>query len=120
MVENAAAAVRRGEIWWADLTQPRRSEPGYRRPVLVVQANSFNSSRIQTILVAVVTGNVGLAAAPGNVLVPAGSSGLLRDSVVNVSQILTLDRTFLSEHAGTLPRRLQTAVDAGLRTVLQL
>ena len=86
-----AGALQRGEIWWADLPQPRRSEPGYRRPVLVIQANSFNRSRIQTVLVAVVTGNVELALAPGNVLLPADSSGLPRDSVVNVSQILTLD-----------------------------
>jgi mRNA interferase MazF len=88
--------------------------------VLVVQANAFNRSRIQTILVAVVTSNVELAAAPGNVLLPARSAGLPRDSVVNVSQVLTLDRSFLSEHAGTLPPRLQGAVDAGLRSVLQL
>ena len=86
-----AGALQRGEIWWADLPEPRRSEPGYRRPVLVIQANSFNRSRIQTVLVAVVTGNVELALAPGNVLLPADSSGLPRDSVVNVSQILTLD-----------------------------
>ena len=113
-------AIQRGEIWWADLPEPRRSEPGHRRPVLVVQANAFNRSRIQTILVAVVTSNVELAAAPGNVLLPARSAGLPRDSVVNVSQVLTLDRSFLSEHAGTLPPRLQGAVDAGLRSVLQL
>ena len=112
--------IQRGEIWWADLPAPRRSEPGYRRPVLVVQANSFNRSRIQTILVAVVTGNLELAAAPGNVLLPARSSGLPRDSVVNVSQVLTLDRRFLSERTGTLPPLLRGAVDAGLRSVLQL
>ncbi len=113
-------ALQRGEIWWADLPEPRRSEPGYRRPVLVIQANSFNRSRIQTVLVAVITGNVDLALAPGNVLLPADSSGLPRDSVVNVSQILTLDRSFLAEHAGTLSPRLQRAVDAGLRSVLHL
>jgi len=112
--------IRRGEIWWAEFPEPRRSEPGYRRPVLVVQADSFNRSRISTVLVAVVTSNVELAAAPGNVLLPARSSGLPRDSVVNISQVLTLDRSFLSEYAGTLPPQLRTAVDAGLRLVLQL
>ena len=115
-----ADAVRRGEIWWADLPEPRRSEPGYRRPVLVVQADRFNRSRIQTVLVAAITGNMELAAAPGNVILPARSSGLARDSVVNVSQVLTLDRSFLSEQAGALPPRLQRVVDQGLRLVLQL
>ena len=113
-------AIQRGEIWWADLPEPRRSEPGYRRPVLVVQADSFNLSRIQTAIVAAITSNIELAAAPGNVLLPARSVGLLRASVVNVSQLLTLDRNFLTEHAGTLPPRLQRSVDEGLRMVLQL
>ncbi len=105
-------ALQRGEIWWADLLEPR--------PVLVIQANSFNRSRIQTVLVAAVTSSVELAQAPGNVLLPAASSGVPRDSVVNVSQILTLNRSFLTEHAGTLSPRLQRAVDTGLRSVLHL
>ena len=112
--------IQRGEIWWADLPEPRRSEPGYRLPVLVVQTDSFNLSRIQTAIVAAITSNVELADAPGNVLLPAPSAGLPRDSVVNVSQLLTLDRGFLIEHAGMLPPRLQRSVDEGLRTVLQL
>jgi mRNA interferase MazF len=113
-------SIQRGEIWWADLPEPRRSEPGYRRPVLVVQADSFNFSRIQTAIVAAITSNLDLAEAPGNVLLPASSVGLRRDSVVNVSQLLTLDRSFLTEHAGTLTPRLQRSVDEGLRTALQL
>ncbi len=112
--------IQRGEIWWADLPVPRRSEPGYRRPVLVVQADSFNLSRIQTAIVVAITSNVHLADAPGNVLLPARAAGLARDSVVNVSQLLTLDRRFLTELAGTLPPRLQQSVDEGLRMVLQL
>ncbi len=96
-----------GEIWWADL------------PVLVVQAGSFNRS-IQTASVAVVTSNLDLADVPGNVLLPARATGLPRDSVVNVSQLLTLDRGFLSEHAGTLPPRLLGSVNEGLRLVLHL
>jgi mRNA interferase MazF len=112
--------IERGEIWWADLAAPRRSEPGYRRPVLVVQADSFNRSRIQTAIVAVITGNLELAGAPGNVLLPARSTGLPRDSVVNVSQLLTLDRSYLTERVGALPPRMQGSVDEGLRLVLQL
>jgi len=112
--------MQRGEIWWADLPEPRRSQPGYRRPVLVVQADSFNRSRIQTAIVAVITGNLDLAGSPGNVLLPARSSGLRQDSVVNVSQLLTLDRSFLTEHAGTLTPRLQRSVDEGMRLILQL
>jgi mRNA interferase MazF len=88
--------------------------------VLVVQANSFNRSRIQTLIVAVITSNTDLADAPGNVLLPADSTGLPRNSVVNVSQLLTLDRGFLAEQIGVLPPRLQGSVDGGLRTVLQL
>ena len=88
--------------------------------MLVVQADSFNRSRIQAVLVAAITGNLELAEAPGNVMLPAPSSGLPRDAVVNVSQVLTLDRSFLTGLAGTLSPRLQGLVDAGLRLVLQL
>jgi len=107
--------IHRGEIWWADL-----HDPGYRRPVLIVQVDAFNASRIQTAIVAVITANLELAKAPGNVLLPAGISGLPRDSVANVSQFLTLDRNFLTEQVGRLPPRLQQAVDEGLRLALQL
>lgn len=117
---TASSEVQRGEIWWADLPEPRRSEPGFRRPVLVIQANSFNHSRIQTVIVAVITGNPQLGSAPGNVALPARASGLPRESAVNVSQLLTLDREFLTERAGALPARLQNSVDAGLRLVLDL
>lgn len=112
--------IQRGEIWWADLPEPLRSEPGFRRPVFIVQADPFNRSRIQTVIVAAITSNVALAAAPGNVLLPAEVSGLARDSVVNVSQVLTLDKEFLTERVSTVPRRLQSAVDNGLRLALQL
>ena len=86
----------------------------------MVQADSFNRSRIQTAIVAAITTNVELADAPGNVLLPERSAGLAWASVIDVSQLLTLDRSFLTEHAGTLPPRLQRSVDEGLRTVLQL
>ena len=112
--------LRRGEIRWADLPDPRGSEPGYRRPVLIVQADSFNRSRIQTVIVATITSDLHLADAPGNVLLPAPDTGLRRDSVLNVSQLLTLDRSFLGEVVAELPRRLLIAVEAGLRSVLDL
>jgi mRNA interferase MazF len=110
----------RGEIWWADLPAPRGSEPGYRRPVLVIQANAFNRSRIQTIIAAVLTSNLDLASAPGNVFVPGRISGLAKDSVVNVSQVITLDRSAFTERVGTIPSRVSMAVDVGLRLVLGL
>jgi len=110
----------RGEIWWADLPEPRGSEPGFRRPVLIIQADSFNRSSIRTVVVAVITSNLRLAEAPGNVLLPARVSGLPRDSVVNVSQILTLDRSFLTEKAGELSGQVLKEVNAGIRLVLEL
>ena len=110
----------RGEIWWADLPEPRGSEPGFRRPVLIIQANSFNRSGINTVIVAVITSNLRLAELPGNVFLPAQKNGLPRDSVVNISQLLTLDRSFLTEEVDKLPNRLMAEVDAGLRLVLEL
>lgn len=83
----------RGEIWWANLSDPVGSEPGYRRPVLLIQDDTFTQSRISTVIVVIITSNIQLAEAPGNVLLPRGVSSLSRDSVVNVSQILTIDKS---------------------------
>jgi mRNA interferase MazF len=88
--------------------------------VLVIQADAFNQSSIQTVIVAIITGNLGLAKAPGNVLMPRRASRLPKDSVVNVSQLVTLDRAFLTEHVSTLPARWLASVEAGLRLVLEL
>ncbi|MEM8501977.1 MAG: type II toxin-antitoxin system PemK/MazF family toxin [Cyanobacteria bacterium P01_D01_bin.1] len=110
----------RGEIWWANLPNPVGSEPGYRRPVLVVQDDTFTQSRISTVIVVVITSNTYLAEAPGNVLLPRAASGLSKDSVANVSQILTIDKTFLVERIGSLPDYLQEAVNEGLRMTLYL
>lgn len=110
----------RGEIWWANLPEPVSSEPGYYRSVLVIQDDTFTQSRISTIIVAVITSNTQLTEAPGNVLLPREVSGLPKDSVVNVSQILTLDKTFLVERIGSLPDSLQDEVDEGLRMILYL
>ncbi len=112
--------MQRGEIWWASMSTPRESEPGYRRPVLVIQSNAFTASRIQTVLAAVVTSNLDLGAAPGNLIVKRKQSGLTRDSVVNVSQIVTLNKTFLTERVGALSPKLMNAVDEGLRLALGL
>ncbi len=112
--------IERGQIWWADLGEPRGSEPGHRRPVLVVQSDAFNRSRIRTVIGVVLTSNLRLVEAPGNVLVPAIVSGLPKDSVANVSQIITLDRDTLAEPAGRLRGGLLAAVDAGLRLVLSV
>ncbi len=89
--------IEQGEIWWADLPEPTGSEPGYRRPVIVVQGNELNRSRIRTVICVVVTSNLNLAQVPGNVFLAAAETGLPRDSVANVSQIVTLDRLSLTE-----------------------
>ncbi len=112
--------IQRGEVWWADLDEPAGSEPGDRRPVLVVQADAFNRSRLQTNIAVVLTSNLRLIDAPGNVLVPQQSSGLPKDSVANVSQLVTVDRDFLTDRAGKVPARVLAAVDAGLKLVLAL
>lgn len=112
--------IQRGEVWWAELPEPAASEPGYRRPVLVVSSDEFNRSRIRTVVAAVLTTNLRLAAAPGNVLVSAEETGLPRDSVVNVSQIVTVDKSFLAERVGLVGGRAMLAVQDGLRTVLAL
>ena len=112
--------IERGTIWWADLREPRGSEPGFRRPVLIVQADAFNRSRIQTLITVVLSSNLRLLDAPGNVLVPATLSGLPKDSVANVSQVVTLDRGDLQENAGRLDSPTLRQVEAGLRLVLHL
>ena len=112
--------VERGQIWWADLGEPEGSEPGFRRPLLIVQSDAFNRSRLHTTLGVVLTSNLRLLDAPGNVLLPAKASGLHKDSVANVSQVVTIDRGFLTERAGSIRGTLLHDVDAGLRLVLAL
>jgi mRNA interferase MazF len=112
--------ARRGDIWWADFGQPFGSEPAYRRPALVVQANPFNDSVIQTVILVPLTRTLGLASAPGNVLCRPRDTGLTRPSVVNVSQLTVADKRRLLEKAGTLPGRLMKQVEEGMRLVLGL
>ena len=112
--------LERGEIWWADLPEPRGSEPGFDRPVLIIQADSFNRSRIQTVMAIVISSNLRLSRAPGNVSLDAGSTGLPNESVANVSQIVTIDRRFLTELAGRVDRRELAQIEKGMRQVLDL
>jgi len=112
--------VARGEVWWADLPEPDDSAPGGTRPVLVIQSRNFNRSRIQTIITAVITGNLSLADAPGNVEIGPRESGLPRPSVINVSQLFTLDRRSLRSRAGRLKPVTMEAVSEGLRLALEL
>ncbi|MCK6685833.1 MAG: type II toxin-antitoxin system PemK/MazF family toxin [Thermoanaerobaculia bacterium] len=110
----------RGEIWWADLPDPIASAPGGTHPVLVIQANAFNRSRLSTVLCVVLTSNLRLADMPGNVPVAAKESGLPKDSVVNVTQIITADKTFLRSRVGTLRPETVERVSNGLSLVLGL
>jgi mRNA interferase MazF len=112
--------VRRGEIWWVDFGQPFGSEPGFRRPALVVQADPFNQSLIATVVLVPLTRNVTLASAPGNVLCRPRDTGLRHPSVANVSQVTVADRKRVVERAGVLPPRLMACVEEGLRLVLGL
>lgn len=110
----------RGEIWWAELGEPSGADPGFRRPVLIVQSNAFNKSRISTIIAAVLTSSMRLLDAPGNVLISQKVSGLPKDSVANVSQLVTIDRAALEERVGSVPKGTMRRVHDGLRLALDL
>lgn len=112
--------MQRGEIWWAHLPDAVGSAPGYRRPVLIIQSDIFTNSRISTVVVAIISSNLNLADAPGNVLLRAKDTGLPRDSVVNVAQIATIDKQELDVYIGAVAARVLEMVDAGLRLVLDL
>ena len=112
--------VERGHVWTADLGEPEGSEPGFNRPVLIVQSDAFNRSRLHTVIAVVLSTNLRLVDAPGNVLIPAKASGLRKDSVANVSQVITVDREFLIELAGRVRGQFLKDVERGLRLVLGL
>ena len=112
--------MHRGSVWWADLPNPVGAAPGYRRPVLLIQADAFTDSRLATVVAVVITSNLRLAAAPGNVLLSADESGLPKDSVVNVSQIVTLNKQTLDEPIGQVNARTLTLIESGIRLVLDL
>ena len=110
--------IAQGEVWWAELAEPSGSEPGFRRPVVIVQGDAFNRSRIATIVCVALTINLRWAAAPGNVLLSSRLTGLPKDSVANVSQLITLDRSVLTERVGALPAKKLQLVLLGLDIVL--
>ena len=110
--------VAQGDVWWADLPEARGSGPAFRRPVVVVQGDTLNRSRIATVVCVALTSNVKWAAAPGNVLLPPTMTGLPKESVANVSQLVTLDKTDLTERTGKLPRTKLEVVLSGIDVVL--
>lgn len=112
--------MKRGEIWWAALPAPSGSEPGYKRPLLIVQSDDFNRSGIRTLIAAVITSNLRLSDAPGNVFLSRKNSNLPRDSVINVSQLVTVDKSFLIEKVGRLKVPELLEVETGIRLVLAL
>lgn len=112
--------IKRGEIWWADLPEPIGSSPGFPRPVLIVQSNSFNKTNLNTSIVALITTNLDLAEMKGNVLLKKNQSALPKDSVLNVTQIFTIDKRLLVEYVGAVSERKMEQVEKGLRLVLSL
>jgi len=104
--------IRQGEIFWIDLGVPQGSEPGYKHSHVIVQNNIFNLSRINTVVVCAVTSNLKLSKAPGNILLNKGEGGLKKDSVINISQIITVDKADLVEKIGRLsPARIKQIID---------
>ncbi|MEO7148037.1 MAG: type II toxin-antitoxin system PemK/MazF family toxin [Terrimesophilobacter sp.] len=112
--------IERGGVYWADLGDPVGSRPANRRPVLVIQSTPYNESRLSTVLVAVITSNTALATMPGNVFLPSTATGLPRDSVANVTALVTLNKVDLSDNAARIPDSLLDEIDRGLRRVLGL
>ena len=110
--------IEQSEVWWADLEEPAGSEAGYRRPVVVVQCNAFNRSRIGTVVCIPLTSNLKWADAPGNVLLPKSETGLPQDSVANVSLIVALDKQVLTDRLRKIPRRRLELILAGIDSVL--
>jgi len=112
--------LERGNIYWADIVTPRGSEPGYRRPIVIISANGFNTSRIGTVLAVAITSNTKLSNAPGNIFLSSEDSGLPKDSIINISQILTLDKSYIGEQITKLPRVVINDLENSLRLVLDL
>lgn len=110
--------IAQGDVWWADLGSPQGSAPGFRRPVVVIQGNALNRSRLATTVCVALTSNLKWAAAPGNVLLDARATGLAKDSVANVSQLVTLDKSVLTERTGKLSRKKVDLILSGIDVVL--
>lgn len=112
--------IERGQIWWADLPEPRGSSPGYEHPIVIIQSDDFNKTNINTVIGAVITSNLVLAEMPGNVLIKKNQSEIPKDSVVNVTQIVTIDNSELLEYVGKISERKMEQIERGLRLVLSL
>ena len=112
--------MKKGEIWWASLPEPRGSEPGFRRPIVIVSSNDFNASNINTVLAATITSSPRLANAPGNVKITKKASKLGKDSVINVSQIITVNKSFLTEKVSKLNQQSFNLLNEGLKLVMGL
>lgn len=112
--------IERGEIWWTHLPEPKGSMPGFRHPVLVVQSDKFNRTKLETFVGVVITTNLKLAKMPGNILLDPKQSGLPEDSVVNITQIVTANKADLLEFVGTLSERKMEQIEKGLRLILSL
>ena len=110
--------ITQGDVWWADLPEARGSGPGFRRPVVVVQGDALNRSRIATVVCVALTSNLKWATAPGNVLLQGSVTGLAKESVANISQLVTLDKTDLTERSGKLSRSKLELVLSGIDVVL--
>lgn len=112
--------IERGEIWWADLGEPRGSSPGLEHPIVIIQSDNFNQTKINTVIVALVTSNLARAEMPGNIRLSTRASGLEKESVINITQLFTVDKTDLMEFIGTLSSKKLEQIDEGLRLVLSL
>jgi len=112
--------VKRGEIWWASLEDPKGSEPGFKRPVVIISSNDFNASKIKTIIVAIITSNLRLSEAPGNFELTKKSTGLPRNSVINISQLITIDKSFLMDKTGKFTNKQIELLNDGLKLVLSM
>ncbi|PID41938.1 MAG: mRNA interferase MazF2 [Proteobacteria bacterium] len=112
--------MKRGEIWWVTLGEPRGSEPGFRRPIVIVSSDAFNDSAINTVLAAVITSNTRLADAPGNIRLPKRTSKLSKESVINISQIITIDKACLDERVSKLNQQFLGSLNEGLALVMGL
>jgi len=112
--------MKKGDVWWASLDEPTGSEPGYRHPIVIISSNDFNQSITRAVIVAIITSNLRLANAPGNFKLSKKSVGIERDSAVNVSQLMTLDKAFLTERIGKLPIKTLNLLDEGLKLALNI
>ena len=110
----------KGEIWWAKLPSPRGSEPGKNRPVLIIQSDTFNRSSIQTVICAIITSNVNLSHAPGNILLEKSDSKLNKTSVINFSQLITIDKSYFTEFVSMLPKPILSMINQSLKIIFDL